>query len=197
MMFSAGCWWVELEGKPSIAFPTTPPRASGEACAPGTQLCRRCCSGCNWSIRFTHICRRVTDDMDGLTNGSPSILCGAQQKPDMSFLLVTLQKSYWCPAEFGLLPWICTFVVFYSSKEAICLTSSLNHHPDQLSWAHLFQSPEKGCLTAAVRRCRRWWSSPSTWSSGSLLCLWRIIFPTSSIYHYYTDVIKYMLNFEG
>ena len=86
-------WWVELEGKPSIAFPTTPPRASGEACAPGTQLCRRCCSGCNWSIRFTHICRRVADDMDGLTNGSPSILCGAQQKIDMSFLLITLQKS--------------------------------------------------------------------------------------------------------
>ena len=91
--FLLGVWWVELEGKPSIAFPTTPPRASGEACAPGTQLCRRCCSGCNWSIRFTHICRRVTDDMDGLTNGSSSILCGAQQKPDMSFLLITLQKS--------------------------------------------------------------------------------------------------------
>ena len=91
--FLLGVWWVELEGKPSIAFPTTPPRASGEACAPGTQLCRRCCSGCNWSIRFTHICRRVADDMDGLTNGSPSILCGAQQKIDMSFLLITLQKS--------------------------------------------------------------------------------------------------------
>ena len=98
-----------------------PPMRSCEACAPGTQLCRRCSSGWNWSLAL------------------------------------------------GLFPWISTFTV---RLWPLCLTSNFYHDP---IWTplpnHLFQSSKKACLTAAVRRCRRWWCSPSTWSSGSLAFL--------------------------
>ena len=117
-----------------------------EACAPGTQLCRRCSAGCNWSPLHLFSLNSIFEDMISMACVIWIWIVRRRTRLAKSAFCTIVRSSDWCNAAVGLFPWIATITVEFWFWPPLRLTSNHNHYPIETCFQTIYRAQKQHVL---------------------------------------------------